>query len=117
VSKTVKFERLNRLVIAAMKQSGRLYVPTLELKTKFEKPKQLCFYGSLNQEDTYLTSAKEDTAFIIGPEKGFHPTELEQFKEWNIFGKRLNHNILRAETASIAAAAILLTRASEQSID
>ena len=111
VAKTIKLERVNRIALAATKQSGRLYLPTIEIIPKLIKPMKPAYFGSLDKNDDYLTAAEGDTVFIIGPEKGFHPIELQLFKDWGIPGKRLNNNILRAETACVAASAILLTRA------
>jgi 16S rRNA (uracil1498-N3)-methyltransferase len=124
--KTLKpnqIERLNRILIAATKQCGRLYLPTLTLSPPLKnwaKPTMNAYFGSLDPKDGYLVDNQQtskSTLFFVGPEKGFHAEEYALFQKWGIEGKQLNSNILRAETAAVAAAAILLTRPSGKSID
>jgi 16S rRNA (uracil1498-N3)-methyltransferase len=50
---------------------------------------------------------------VVGPEGGLDPGELEAFADAKHL--RLGPHILRAETAPIAAVAILLSRAREMS--
>lgn len=103
--------RLQHLAISAMKQSGRLDLPKIKYKTflshwtKDELPLP-AFFGSV--EATAPSLAKNDEAMIfIGPESGFSAKEIAHFSTLGIVGVKLNGNILRTDTAAIAALSIL----------
>jgi len=99
-------ERLRILTLSALKQSGRLYLPTLELHPLLDS----LLTGHVLFGDpiatTPITSAKQPTIFFSGPEKGFSSRELALLRA-KAKSVRLNPNTLRAETAPIAAIAIL----------
>lgn len=105
-------KRLKAITIAAMKQCGRLYLPdiiyTEQIKEllPFHSPAFVCDFEQNAQSIRSILDMK-DVTLIIGPEKGFHKTERALFKTQNIKTISLHQNILRAETAAIAAAAYL----------
>lgn len=107
ISAKVNLERVQRIVVAATKQCGRLYLPAIELLTQMEKPTLPSFFGDLEAQE-YLQPGQDPVNFFIGPEKGFHPIELQLLHQWGVISKRLSINVLRAETAAVAAASILL---------
>jgi len=99
-------ERLKLIAVSAMEQCGRLDLPPLQIlrfEEIFREPAAY-LYG-----DTRATHGLEwpngKRVFITGPERGFSEEELRKLGEK---GKsvRLHRNILRAETAPIAAAVI-----------
>ena len=108
-----QLERLRTLSISALKQSGRLYIPSFELhpslSSLFNKEAQYLF-GDLAQTARFnpsLLNATTPVVFISGPEQGFAPQEVALLQS-KATGVRLNPYVLRAETAPIAAASILI---------
>lgn len=99
-------ERLQYIAISAMKQCGRLDLPKIQ-QIPFEEILNL--KGTLLFGDTKKANEPEqiqgEIIFITGPEKGFSEKEAQTLQ---IKGKgvQLNKNILRAETAPIAASVI-----------
>jgi 16S rRNA (uracil1498-N3)-methyltransferase len=105
-----QIDRLRNVTISAMKQSGRLYLPPLEvlphLESIFEREGQFLF-GDIRPNALPLVGALDPTIiFITGPEQGFSEGELHLLDQ-KARGVRINPNILRAETAPIAAMSIL----------
>jgi 16S rRNA (uracil1498-N3)-methyltransferase len=106
-----QLERLHLLSIAALKQSGRLYLPSIEvlpdISSLFVKEADFLFGDPKASATIDCSSFKSSTvAFISGPEKGFSVEELSSLKK-KAKGVILSPYILRAETAPIAAASIL----------
>ncbi len=106
-----QLERLHLLAIAALKQSGRLYLPWIEvlpdMASLFVK-EALFLFGDMNAsaqiDPIGLKTAQ--VVFISGSEKGFSEEE-RMLLESKAKAVRLSPYILRAETAPIAAASIL----------
>ncbi len=112
-----QLERLRHLTIAAMKQCGRLYLP------KIVQQPELKLWGDLANDHQLLLADLIATApylweqkignsksaiLLIGPESGF--SEAERKTALTTLGARpvrLHENILRAETASLTALALL----------
>lgn len=102
-------ERLHTLLIQAMKQSRRLFLPTLSLHSALTDLAPLScplLFGELHAPASPLSLTSLPALFVSGPESGFSEAE-EQFLRANGKGVRLSPHILRAETAPLAAAAIL----------
>lgn len=103
-------ERFKTIAISAMKQCGRLDLPPIELYKNLDEilsQKAHFFFGD-TREAPLLKEVHEagPLVFITGPEKGFSQKELALLSK-KAKGVRLHQNILRAETAPIAAIAIL----------
>lgn len=100
-------DRLNLIAISAMKQCGRLDLPSLKLLASFEEifstPATYLFGDTRATKMAKRPDGK--IIFITGPERGFSEKELEILDQ-KATGVRLHGNILRAETAPIAAAVI-----------
>lgn len=105
-----QLERLNYIAISAMKQSGRLDLPALKIHAHFQdlfgQPYPYLF-GDTRPTAPKLTP-QEKFVFISGPEKGFSEKELKVLEK-QAQGVTLHKNILRAETAPIAALCFLQT--------
>jgi 16S rRNA (uracil1498-N3)-methyltransferase len=105
--------RLHHLSIAALKQCGRLDLPPIECKeplAKWSPPKGSLLFGDTDPNAPPIRPPyPEPIYFFSGPEKGFSRKETASFHDWNAKGVSLNRNILRADTAPIVAAAILVT--------
>ena len=103
-----QLHRLETVVINSLKQCGRLYLPKIILKPalkEWQPPSGSLFFGDISPKAPLLKGPFDKTVvFFIGPEKGFSPAEnqllIEKFRAHPI---SLHENILRAETAAIAA--------------
>ncbi len=112
-----QLKRLHLLMIAAMKQCDRLDLPTITIKPpiKLWPPLNgLSFFGHLAPQAPALwqicsaPQAKSSSImFVTGPESGFSEHEEEMLKNLGVQGVKLHTNILRTETASIVALALL----------
>lgn len=108
-------ERLRKHTLSALKQCGRLYLPEIRLFSSLtevlKRPEIEVLYGDLSPSALPLSKTIRDpnktTVFVVGPEQGFHETELTLLRDHGAQGVSLHKNILRAETASIAASACL----------
>ncbi|NGX52081.1 MAG: Ribosomal RNA small subunit methyltransferase E [Candidatus Anoxychlamydiales bacterium] len=118
--------RLNRMkfiLIAAIKQSGRLYLPKIKIFDSIKDIKNFdsnknIYFGDVEKKakryvDVYKNRTKQSNEdkktsyFFIGPEMGFFLTEISYLKNnLQAIGVKINSNILRAETAAIAAISI-----------
>ncbi|MEI6241841.1 MAG: RsmE family RNA methyltransferase [Chlamydiota bacterium] len=115
-----QIERMEHLIIAASKQCGRLTFPKIHIFPSLQKMENLptiCFFGDVRKEaPPFLDKLNElnlnnSFGFFIGPESGFTAKEVEYIEsKYRGNGVSLHENILRVETASIAALAILSHR-------
>lgn len=113
---TNQTERLYSILIASIKQCGRLFIPELHFKPALKQWKectQPVYFGDLRPEAPSLLSQwqnekrRECVCFCVGPESGFSEAEIEQLKKLGAVGVKLNQNILRTDTAAIAAISVL----------
>lgn len=111
-----QFNRLEAIIISAMKQCGRLWLPKLVLMkalTLWEKPEGTLFFGDTDpQAELFIKKWNSQTiegkaTFFIGPEKGFSEREEERLRSWGAYGVKLARYILRTDTAALAAMALL----------
>lgn len=118
-NKLLKADRLTRLqsiLIAAMKQSGRLHLPKIVLKPSLSEWKTFpypSFFGDLRQEAPLFGEVwkrkKQDSGavFFVGPESGWDEKETERFSASRVLGVKLHGNILRTDTAPIVALSLI----------
>jgi len=115
VKRNVNIERLRRVSISALKQSGNLHLPEISVMDF----SVLC--GIINPHNTIVLSpdgipitqisikdkyaGKKELYYITGPEGGFSPREIQALKE--IPRIKISHNVLRTETALICASSLL----------
>lgn len=116
VAKGEKIERWEKILLAAMKQSLRAWLPNISYaKSIYEIAKQegekIIFDQNASQtfQQFLLVNSQKLKAnsyfFIFGPEGGFADAEFRiENLEWRI---RLTENRLRSETAIVTAASIL----------
>lgn len=111
--------RYEKIALAAVKQSGRLHLPTVTGPETFHNtidtllgcyPDAVRLYG--DPEGQRLPGfdqlmAQPDRVVFIGPEGGFSATEIQIFADLNVQGVCVNPNILRIETAAVAFSAVL----------
>jgi len=111
-----QLERLQSIIIAAMKQSGRLFLPDLKILPQLKQWPMLpkaSFFGDLRSEAPILANVWpsyancDETLFVIGPESGFDEREILQLEKLGALGVKLHPNILRTDTAAITALSLL----------
>lgn len=109
-----QLKRMELILIAAMKQCGRLDLPRIELRPpllEWKPSDGTLLFGDTDRSAPWLEKVSigdEPLVLCIGPESGFDPRETEHLKEvLGATGVRLHENILRTETASIAGIVIL----------
>ncbi|MGH7198043.1 MAG: RsmE family RNA methyltransferase [Candidatus Omnitrophota bacterium] len=111
--KNLALQRLETIQINALKQCGRLFLPHLALKPPLQEwppPSGSLFFGDLSPHAPPLKGPFDSPViFFIGPEKGFSTSELATLSRFKARGISLHSNILRAETAAIAALAQFYT--------
>ena len=119
IVKEINTERLKKIIIEASEQSNRISVPEIKnlesLKNfldKFPKEGSLIFCDiNCDQSDLKNILSKKKrgpVCILIGPEGDFSEEERQLIIEKKeIFSLSLAKNILRAETAAIAAVTIV----------
>ncbi|MGE3139127.1 MAG: 16S rRNA (uracil(1498)-N(3))-methyltransferase, partial [Thermoleophilia bacterium] len=107
-------ERLDRVAVAAARQSGRLPLP----------PVRLVPFGAIADEvrdgEAFLIDPRGDAplqaatgapagplALVVGPEAGFSDAEVDAARAGGLAVRHLGPAILRAETAAIAGLALV----------
>lgn len=110
--KTVKHERLQKLVQSAMKQSLRSYLPQLNeaisLKEFLEQEhKGLLFIAHCADDEKMdlkrRVAPDHDVTILIGPEGDFSNTEIQSAQDKGFLPVSLGESRLRTETAAIVA--------------
>ena len=110
--RVIKDERLNKVLLAAMKQSGRCYLPKLNEAAPFSKfisqpfsnRKFICSTDTDKNrllKNLYLT--EKDALILIGPEGDFSKNELDLAVKNKFEMASLGESRLRTETAGIVA--------------
>jgi 16S rRNA (uracil1498-N3)-methyltransferase len=111
--KVLKLDRLYKIAISAMKQSGQVFLPHIEPLTPFiqvvEKHSNgfIAHCESDNEKHQWAKqNLANDLTLLIGPEGDFSPKEvnLAHLNGYNTIS--LGNSILRTETAAIYAATI-----------
>ncbi len=106
-----QLQRLRHLTVAAMKQCGRLYLPEMSVYSSLSALIDLqipLYFGDTDPNAPLLlkTPIPNRLLFLTGPEKGFSTSETALLKQ-NGHPVKLHTDILRAETAPLAALSIL----------
>jgi 16S rRNA (uracil1498-N3)-methyltransferase len=112
-----RVERWQRLVRQAAEQSRRVSPPEVSQPTKLKEA--IALQGStrilLSESEQLfalkdaLQSATSDVVLALGPEGGWTDSEVDQFRAAGWSSASLGDTILRAETAAIAATAIVFS--------
>jgi 16S rRNA (uracil1498-N3)-methyltransferase len=112
-----RVERWQRIVRQAAEQSRRVSPPEVFQPIKLKDA--LALQGSvrilLSESEKglmlidALQSAASDIVLALGPEGGWTEPELDQFRDAGWLSASLGDTILRAETAAIAALAVVLS--------
>lgn len=115
-----KTERWQKIAEAAAKQSGRGVVPQIAMPVSLDeaieemKSCDICFAPYECEEKNNIKSVllskpePKRVGFIIGPEGGFDPSEIEKIKSAGIATITLGRRILRTETAGEAVLSMIM---------
>ncbi len=114
VEKNVNSARLNKIAVEAMKQCGRAdkivvdYLPYEKAVERAEGTVIMFYEGDCDYKLSNLPLAeKNEVSIFVGSEGGFDEKEIELAREKGFFVTSLGKRILRAETASIVATALV----------
>jgi 16S rRNA (uracil1498-N3)-methyltransferase len=111
-----QLERMDSIIIASMKQCGRLYRPLLSIKqpiSQWVAPTFPCFYGDIDPSAPPFHNIwqglqpSQGAVFFVGPESGFSDQEIASLHQLGAVGVKLHENILRTETAAISALSLM----------
>jgi 16S rRNA (uracil1498-N3)-methyltransferase len=107
-----KAERWERIIFEAVRQSGRGAPPRLAGTARFEEILALRETKVLFDADSEAgtLSPADDFILMIGPEGGWSEEEIERARAARVTFQRLGPRRLRAETAAIAAVAVITSR-------
>jgi 16S rRNA (uracil1498-N3)-methyltransferase len=114
--KTIKPDRLEKILVSAMKQSLKAYLPKLNPIVSFNEfliknegeQKYIAHCNEGEKEHLQNEVEKEKSVTIlIGPEGDFSPEEVEQAKKNGFCEISLGSSRLRTETAAILACHIV----------
>ena len=110
--KVLKLERMNKILVSAMKQSKRAYLPKLNdiihyktfIQSNFNEDCYIahCFDDEKPQLKNTLNKGK-DSLLLIGPEGDFSTNEIQLAVENNFKAVSLGSSRLRTETAGVVA--------------
>lgn len=116
IKKSINIDRSRRILIEASEQSGHLVVPEIREPEDLKKSLEefdgkiiILQSGATAWNKKLLSGAKgkpTDVSFVIGPEGGWSPAELEFFDNKKFTKVSLGTQTLRAETAAIAVLAL-----------
>lgn len=114
-----RMERWDKIAKEALKQCGRTMLPVISrpvqleelLETSQEYDKKIAFWENatapLATSNESTLKPVERVIVLIGPEGGFSTVEIDAAKAMGFISCSLGPRILRAETASLAAATLV----------
>lgn len=111
VNKGFKLERINKILLSAMKQSLQSYLPNVKILNSvlsFDKLKNTKILFEQNSENKFMNQVFDDSTdyyLIFGPEGGFSEKEILDINPSFILN--IADNRLRSETAIIKVASLL----------
>lgn len=109
-------ERMRKVLIASMKQCGSLHLPKLEFRPpipSWDTLPYVTFFGDVRKDAPCFYSMWKKTLpqkgviFVIGPESGLTDKEESHLKRLHANGVTLHTNILRTDTAPLAALSLM----------
>ena len=112
-----RFDRMNNILISAMLQSRQTWLPVLQEPQHFEKivlssqyPQKFIAHCENDKGKNDLASVAKESVIqiLIGPEGDFTKEEIEKALQQNYQPVSLGNTRLRAETAGIVAATLLM---------
>lgn len=109
--KQIRLDRLEKIIIAAMKQSGKYHLPRLNDLTPFKEiinqnestQKLIAHCNTQAKQPLKSIGNHQKTLILIGPEGDFSVPEIETAMANGFKGVSLGNSRLRTETAGIVA--------------
>lgn len=98
-----QWQRVELIVQASLKQSGRLFMPHIECLPSLKRALELdrtFYFGDVEAKGPVVFSSTYPRAIVIGPESGFSDQEIALLKT-KAHGTSLSDAILRVDTAAI----------------
>lgn len=111
VAKGTKIDRWEKILLSAMKQSLRSFLPEIKILNSINdimnlKGEKIIFEQNCERRFSEFQREKSTQYyFIFGPEGGLDKEEIESAKSVNVFN--LDENRLRSETAIVKCASML----------
>ena len=108
-----KIERWERIIIEALRQSERLWMPSvsrvLDFKEIINSNYKVKLAASVRGKklNTILDGKEEEILIRVGPEGGFSPSEYSKLEDNNFKFLKLSSHILKVETASIFSVGLI----------
>ncbi len=112
--KGFNMDRARKIMIEALEQSGRADMPYIleprSLKDFLEEEKRniVVFHTTGKKFTKAFVEQKKDIVACIGPEGGWSPKELEMFIQRGAESFNIHTPVLRAETAAVVVATLIL---------
>ena len=110
--RSLKMERLNRILLSGFKQSMQAYLPEIDQPISLDDflTKHQCeqgYYGdclaAIEEDFFHHITPKKSTLIFIGPEGDFSTRERNLFMQHHIKSVSLGQQRLRVETAALSA--------------
>lgn len=110
--KVIKTERIEKILVSAMKQSLKAYLPKLNEMMEFDKFIAQDFkgqkfiahcYEGVKPQLKHILKPSEDAIVLIGPEGDFSEEEVEKAINNGFIPVSLGRSRLRTETAALVA--------------
>lgn len=108
--KEIRVDRLEKIALAAMKQSMKAYLPVLNPMIPFQKfidkkPEGERFICTMSATDEFINMHKpeQNVTILIGPEGDFHTDEIASALESGFIKASLGHQRFRTETAALVS--------------
>jgi 16S rRNA (uracil1498-N3)-methyltransferase len=100
-----QWQRIELILVAALKQSGRLFFPSISVKPHLEEcfeSDRNYFFGDLDAQEKHLPKNPTKLGFVIGPESGLSDKEKSLLNK-KATGLLLSDATLRVDTAAIVS--------------
>lgn len=107
---TKRVARWQRIALEAAKQSGRAFVPEIELPVAFEAIETGVMFSERGGDSLETLPASNMITALVGSEGGWSDDEIETARARDFHVITLGGRILRAETAAITVTALLQHR-------
>lgn len=109
----LSLKRLQKIILSALKQSGRLYLPQIQEIDPIKGWKNFdskLFYGHFGEASIPFPvgiGTVESVGIVIGPEGGLTENEERSLNRLGAVGISMSDHVLRTDTAAITAVGLL----------